>query len=127
LVLYLSDGNYGGEALFCGRSFFAMAILLALESQDASAQSAYHSVGIGNRSCAFWLSDPRRENEGIAYLYGVWTALNMVNPRNGFVGSTTDNEGKIAEVKRVCLGKPSMAFVEAIAEVYTGIAGRMEQ
>jgi NAD(P)-dependent dehydrogenase (short-subunit alcohol dehydrogenase family) len=119
---YLREG-----ARVCGRPVFVIALLLAIKSQDASAQSAYHAVGIGNRSCAFWVSDPGRENEGVAYLYGVWTALNMVNPRNRFVGSKTDNEGKIAAVKQVCLGKPSMAFVDAVAEAYTSIETKMEQ
>ena len=91
----------------------------------ASAQQAYRVIGIGDMSCAYWRSDPRREIEGVAYAYGLWTGLNMVNPKNRYVGASTDPEGIIGEIKKACASSPSSAFVDVIADVYVSL-GRKE-
>jgi hypothetical protein len=100
--------------------FIGLAAMLPLGV--AHAQSDYLATGIGIQSCAFWLSDPRRENEGIAWLYGFWTGANMMNQRDRHLGSGTDSEGRVAEVKKLCSTKPSMSLVDAAANAYAGMA-----
>ena len=85
----------------------------------AQQSGTYRAIGIGIHSCAFWLSDPRRTNEGIAYMYGAVTVFNMTNPRNNFIGSADpNNEGMIGELKKICTDRPSKSLIDAIAEVY---------
>jgi hypothetical protein len=72
----------------------------------------------GTQSCAAWLATPASETEGRWWLAGFWTGRNMQNGSNGQVGSSTDSEGIIGEVRRVCEAEPSLQLVTAAGHVY---------
>ena len=72
----------------------------------------------GTQSCASWLSTPANEEEGRWWLVGFWSGRNMQNGDNGRVGSSTDSEGIIGEVKRICAGEPSLQLITAAGRVY---------
>jgi hypothetical protein len=72
-------------------------------------------TGIGRMSCAHWLS--QSFNEGEAWILGFWSALNHAKAR--MVGQHTNGEGIIAEVRKVCAGRPSMTLVGAAFTAYS--------
>jgi hypothetical protein len=89
----------------------------------ASAQGApTYIIGIGLKSCSYWQSSPATSGEGEAWIYGNWTGLNIHNTQNRMVGSRTDGDGIVAEVKKVCEGQPFMSLSEAVLKVYNAMA-----
>jgi hypothetical protein len=81
-------------------------------------------IGIGLESCSYWQSSPATSDEGRAWIYGNWTGLNIHNTQNRMVGSRTDGDGIVAEVKKVCDGQRSMSLGEAVLKVYNAMAER---
>ena len=103
-----------------------LAILAGTSSPLAAQQ--YWAFGIGGRSCAFWQSDPRLENEALAYIAGMFTGMNMMRSATstgkGMVGKNTDMAGIVAEVKKLCTAQPSMNLSNAVGEVYATLDER---
>ncbi len=75
-------------------------------------------LGIGAQSCAYWQSSAARKSEGAVWIFGFWSALNLANDRNHYVGKNTDTYGKVAEVAKTCAARPSMTLQEAAAKTY---------
>lgn len=94
----------------------AMAVAL-LGAAPAPAQVAWVPGG-PNTSCATWLSNPSQFAYGRGFILGVWTGLNMKNPKSGRVGFSTDGAGIVAEVKLVCEAEPSVDLLVATMTVY---------
>jgi hypothetical protein len=69
-------------------------------------------------SCSHWLSQSFNEGEG--WILGFWSGLNFANART--VGQHTDGEGIIAEVRKVCAARPSMALLNATFTSYSEMA-----
>ncbi len=84
----------------------------------------HFATGIGANTCAFWLSSPDLEREGVAWVHGLWTGLNVENPKYSAVGNATGTESRIVEVRKLCSAHPSMALVEAALKVFDRMAGR---
>lgn len=81
-------------------------------------------LGIGRSSCAAWT--PIRENEALAYIYGYWSAINEARNEagiNGTIGSETDTQGIVGEVRLRCQQNPSMPFRTAILDTYAKFRG----
>ena len=96
------------------------AILFALPAQAAPASDsgrAIWTVG-GTQSCAAWLANASSETEGRWWIVGFWSGRNMQNGSNGRVGATTDSEGIIGEIRRVCQAEPSLLLINAAGRVY---------
>jgi hypothetical protein len=91
--------------------------ILAAEFADT------YMFGIGLKSCAYWQSSPATVDEGRSWIVGHWSGLNTFNNQNHTVGSKTDGEGIIGEVKRVCDSRPSISLSNAVLSVYTAMAG----
>ena len=102
----------------------ATGLSLALRA-DSEAQvvdtGAVLVVGIGNRSCADWLSNHVNENFDASWIAGYWTGANAVNPDDHKVGHTVDAEGFIGEVKNYCKRNPSELLAAATAYAYGGL------
>jgi hypothetical protein len=81
-----------------------------------------YSLGIGNESCAHWLSTPVTEQEGKAWILGYWTATNVWVAGSHTVGKSTDGEGIIAETKLVCAAEPSTGLMYAVSKVYVRLS-----
>ena len=96
------------------------ALLLASPFQAATPQADGRSIWTigGTQSCAAWLSTPTSETEGRWWIVGFWSGRNMQNASNGRVGSSTDSEGIIGEIKRVCEMEPSLLLINAAGRVY---------
>lgn len=100
---------------------FSILLFLIFWGNAASAAEGIFVVGIGTLSCANWQSSPAKVKEGKAWLFGAWTGLNSINPKNRLVGSKSDARGLAAEVKRLCTDKPSMSLHEATLLAYRGM------
>src|SRR5262245_6128010 len=72
----------------------------------------------GTQSCASWLATPASETEGRWWIVGFWSGRNMQNADHSRVGSSTDSEGIIGEIRRVCQAEPSLLLINAAGRVY---------
>jgi len=99
---------------------FAMALACILLSGAAGKPEikSFRIYGIGNDSCASWLSSRPTLEEGTAWIMGFWSGLNAFDTRNHLVGVTTDGPAIVAETKLVCEKEPSTILKEATGLVY---------
>lgn len=102
--------------LLPGALMLAIPFLSPAPQTDLSGRSIW-TIG-GTQSCGAWLATPDSETEGRWWLAGFWTGRNMQNGSNGRVGSSTDSEGVIGEIKRVCQAQPSLLLITAAGQVY---------
>jgi len=97
------------------------ALLLAIPFLSPAPQNdqgrSVWTIG-GTQSCAAWLATPESEAEGIWWIAGFWSGRNMQNGPNGRVGSSSDSEGIIGEIKRVCQAEPSLLLINVAGRVY---------
>lgn len=97
------------------------AILLAVPFFAPATQNdsgrAIWTIG-GTESCSAWLATPVSETEGRWWIAGFWSGRNMQNSSNARVGSSTDSEGIIGEIRRVCQAEPSLLLINAAGRVY---------
>jgi len=89
---------------------------LAPAPQNDSGRAIW-TIG-GTQSCAAWLATPAAETEGRWWIVGFWSGRNMQNGGNGRVGSSTDSEGIIGEIKRLCQAEPALLLINAAGRVY---------
>ena len=89
---------------------------MAPATQDESGRTIW-TIG-GTQSCAAWLATPASETEGRWWIAGFWSGRNMQNGAYGRVGSSTDSEGIIGEIKRVCQSEPTLLLINAAGRVY---------
>jgi hypothetical protein len=82
----------------------------------------YLTYGMGNQSCASWTDNPAATVAGDQWILGYWSALNLVNTTNKSVGSKTDGEGVLGEVRLYCQQHPSMLINAAVSDVYVRMA-----
>lgn len=88
-----------------------------LYAGQARAQSE-ELFGDGSSSCATWLYEPGEYDLGVQWVFGYWSAFNIVNQKNHSVGHTTDGRGIIGEVKLECQAHPSEELEDAAAVIY---------
>ena len=92
------------------------AAFLLLCACPARAEDGATLFGVGIASCATWT--PSNEAEVGGWVFGFWSALNIVAPVNHTVGQQTDARGVLAEVRRQCNADPSKTIEAAISDVY---------
>ena len=101
--------------------FLLGTILLAVPFFAPATQNdsgrAIWTIG-GTQSCAAWLATPASDTEGRWWIAGYWSGRNMQNGARGQVGSSTDSEGIIGEIRRACQAEPSLLLITAAARVY---------
>jgi hypothetical protein len=90
--------------------------LVALLLSLVPARAENWAIGVGAKSCAFWLSTPVLQAAGVTWITGFWSGLNYVSDKT--VGMHTDNEGLFAEIKKICQEHPSKDLTDATWEVY---------
>jgi hypothetical protein len=96
----------------------AFGILCCIGTPAAADDVDTLSLGIGTRSCAFWQSSAALINQGNAWIYGFWTAMNFANDNDHHVGAHTDGLGILAEVKKTCDQSPSENLNQAALYTY---------
>ena len=78
--------------------------------------------GVSEWSCATWLSSPENRSAGEWAIAGIWSGMNLANKRpgatSGGVGWSTDNAGKIGEIKLICEAEPSTKLYRVVVRVY---------
>ncbi len=75
------------------------------------------TFGLGNSSCATWLSSKQLEGEGFIWIMGAWSGMNFRNAAKD-VGHSTDARGLTAAVRKFCEQDPAMKLASAIDAVY---------
>jgi hypothetical protein len=100
------------------QTIVAAFLAVALPSCGATAEQDTLVLGIGARSCAYWLSTPPARNEGRIWIMGFWSGWNLANDRDHQVGRHTDVDGKVALVQKECDRDPSMTLMNATARAY---------
>ena len=93
-------------------------IFLVFFLVEKTAYSQVLEFGIGRKSCAYWLSEKDREYAGDNWIFGYWTAVNILNSKNHLVGSTTDGDAIVLEIKNLCVKHPSQELSDATAKIY---------
>ena len=99
----------------------ALAALLAISTTKIALAQQYQWqwFGIGNESCARWTTSrvAALELEASTWIMGFWSGLNRATVR--VVGSTTDGDGIIEEVRKLCKEQPALKISSATYEVYS--------
>jgi len=103
--------------ILLGAILLAAVPFLAPSTKNDTGRAIF-TIG-GTESCAAWLGTPSSETEGRWWIAGFWSGRNMQNGGNGRVGSSTDSEGIIGEIRRVCQAEPSLPLINAAGRVYT--------
>jgi len=93
-------------------------LALLIAASPALGQANTMVYGQGRLSCASWTGNPMTETDTHGWILGYWTGLNMYNSTNHVVGASTDSQGIVGEVRRVCLAQPSKRLFRAISDVY---------
>lgn len=93
----------------------AVVAIAALSFPAVAQEANVWVVGIGGMSCAVWISDPRAEAEGNAWILGYWSGVNMANDSS--VGNSTDGLGIIERVKAECRANPALRVLSATSKV----------
>jgi hypothetical protein len=103
--------------------YLALGACLTCAFGPAAAEDGvtFFMFGWGLKSCAYWQALPATRDAGEWWIIGFWSGLNRFN-ENHMVGSKTDYNGIIAEVKKVCAGRPSMSVSDATLTAYKMLA-----
>jgi len=91
-----------------------LAILVGVATQGAPEPTEVMTAGFGAQSsCASWKRD---DSQGSIWILGYWSGRNVEAQKA--VGSTTDADGILDEVRLICKGQPSLPLLDAVAKVY---------
>jgi hypothetical protein len=75
-------------------------------------------AGIGNKTCAHWLSSPVHKSEGAVWIYGFWSGLNYVAAASEQDQSRATSTEMIAVVETACKSQPSRILAAAAWSAY---------
>jgi|ERR1700682_2849584 hypothetical protein len=107
----------GGETMVL-RFIIAIFVLAGTWQSSFSQTDEIYRFGIGIKSCEHWLSNPETESAGSNWILGYWSGMNVFHPDNHMVGSKTDGDAIIQEVRKICNQSPSTNLVVVINAVY---------
>lgn len=95
-----------------------LAFLVGVTSPVAREPVEVMTAGFGAQSsCAAWSKD---DSQGSIWLLGYWSGRNVEAQKA--VGSTTDADGILDEVRLICEAEPSLPMASAVARVYATLA-----
>jgi hypothetical protein len=100
------------------RFIIAIFVLAGTWQSSFSQTAEVYRFGIGLESCTHWLSNPQTESAGANWILGYWSGMNVFHSDNHMVGSKTDGDAIIGEVRKICNQSPSTNLNEAISAVY---------
>ena len=99
-----------------------MALLPAICLAADPPELRVHIIGTGGFSCGAWVSKRINDNFAQAWILGYWSGLNTgvtaFTETATSVGSSTDADGIIEEVRLLCRREPSLAIYTATANAY---------
>ena len=79
-------------------------------------------LGAGTKSCGYWLSNPSNKFEGEVWILGFWSGINVGSPMTRMVGKTTDAQGILAGVEKVCDDDPAQELITAVISLHHELA-----
>ena len=115
MLTWLPDLEKASRALACA----AVAALACLVAQPGRAQPVIDFGG--QTSCSTWLSVPAATRQGLSWLYGAWSGLNMAGGmRNDVydVGHTLKADEVAGLVERACRQNMAKVMSQAVLEAY---------
>lgn len=100
-----------------------IATSLAFLTPTAVAQdnNQYLAFGVAKESCATWLASRSSEFVGTDWIMGFWTGANFISAatnKGGETGDSTDGNGIVAEIKKLCAARPSDTIVNTAITVF---------
>lgn len=107
------------------RSVIAMAVAALSAWLTTSASAAVLTLGIGAGSCGTWESSQTTEIAGENWILGYWSAANANDGDTGpnsTTGSTTDDYGIIALVRKYCADHPEWKLADAALSAWLQMA-----
>ncbi len=99
----------------------AIGLLLPLLASAAAQQAPGQPLwmyGIGQKTCIYWIGNPRADEEVRVWLIGYWTGMNRLNEQNHKPGSADDGYGVSGQVRKGCLAEPTKRIIDVAAELY---------
>lgn len=102
-------------------SLLAFSALTFGVASAADPSQKIHYYGLAGSSCATWLSSSEYQLGGEQWIFGFWSGLNQeaaIHNERSDVGKTTDRNGIVGEVKKVCLREPSKQLKDAAGLVF---------
>jgi hypothetical protein len=91
-----------------------MLVILAGSVTPGAAPVEVMTAGFGAQSsCASWSRD---RSQGSIWILGYWSGRNVEGQKS--VGSATDADGILDEVRLICKAEPSRRMIDAVDEVY---------
>lgn len=94
--------------------------LMAMQTPSGSPAEVPLIYG-SNISCATAFRESNR-GETLAYIAGLWSGFNIAWRHR--VGTSTDTNGVVGEVRKVCEAAPSKSLPDAIYDAYSTMAKR---
>jgi hypothetical protein len=99
-----------------------LAALFASSGGKAAFPAQYYAFGVGQNSCAHWTTARGEEVQTAVWIMGFWSGLNFATgawqKADAKTGGTTDADGIIEEVRKVCKEQPSLGIGSAVFQVY---------
>jgi hypothetical protein len=96
-------------------------MLLSTATAGAAERTDKLSVdlaGVGNKTCAYWLSGQSHKSEGTVWIYGFWSGLNYVAAASQQDQSRASSSAMIAAVETACKRDPSRILASAAWSAY---------
>ncbi len=114
-----------------GKAFVALACMVvsALECMVPQTVHAQSVIDYGGQTpCSLWLSNPTATRQGVAWLCGAWSGLNMAGglKHDVFdVGHTLTAQQVAGAVERICRQDMTKIMNAAVLDAY--VAARIEK
>jgi hypothetical protein len=98
---------------------------LAKTADDAAATDPAEKlsvdvVGVGSKTCGYWLSSPSHRVEGAVWIYGFWSGLNYVAAASEQQQFKAGSADILDAVEKACRRLPSQILASAVWSVYVG-------
>lgn len=95
----------------------ALAFSLSLIAPHSTFGAPANVFGFGHYSCARWLAEPEVKAVGSNWVLGLWSGMNL-KAADGTTGHSTDWQGIVGEVEKVCRREPSLTLIAATMQAY---------
>jgi hypothetical protein len=110
-------GLSGGKPML-KRLLFTLVLSTNAPAMGRAEDISVDLAGIGNKTCAHWLSSPDHKSEGAVWIYGFWSGLNYVAAASEQDQSRATSTEMIAAVETACKRQPSRVLASAAWSAY---------
>jgi hypothetical protein len=107
-----------GEKQMLNRLLLTLVLSTTAPATARTEDISVDLAGIGNKTCAHWLSSPVHKSEGAVWIYGFWSGLNYVAAASEQDQSRATSTEMIAAVETACKREPSRILASAAWSAY---------